>query len=32
MFLISFFVIGGSELIGDCWDAVKGLRRRLRER
>jgi hypothetical protein len=29
-FVISFFVIAGSELIGDCWEAIAGLMRRIK--
>jgi hypothetical protein len=32
MFLISLFVIGGSELIGDCAEAVRMMVRRIRRR
>ena len=32
MFLISLFVIGGSELIGDCAEAVRVMLRRIRRR
>jgi len=31
-FLISFIVIGGSELAADCWEAVDAAVRRMRKR
>jgi hypothetical protein len=31
MFVISFFVIAGTELIADCWDAIRSMWRRIRE-
>jgi hypothetical protein len=32
MFLISLFVIGGSELVGDCAEAVRVMLRRIKGR
>jgi hypothetical protein len=30
MFVVSFFVFGGTELIADCWEAIRTMVRRIR--